>query len=191
MRNQILEIGNRIKEARKLYKVSQEVFAYSLGITQGHLSNIETGKAAPSKRLITSINTEWGIRIEWLMKGNGPIEEKIPPSDLSDIDRLRELIIRQEATKLNPDFRSIWKNLKYELAVEELHLYDKTLKEIIKRLKNSEALTTQADDPAALKYQKAKQAVHTSLNQLKQLLSPAEETKKIKPSKPIHADKGR
>ncbi|MCE3203123.1 helix-turn-helix domain-containing protein [Paenibacillus sonchi] len=41
-------IGERIKAFRKLHNLSQVEFSTALGISQGHLSEIEKGNSKPS-----------------------------------------------------------------------------------------------------------------------------------------------
>lgn len=72
------QLGERIKKIRKFANVSQEVFANSLGVSRGHISNLETGAAVPSEQLIKSICREWEIREEWLQEGKQPESEKPP-----------------------------------------------------------------------------------------------------------------
>jgi transcriptional regulator with XRE-family HTH domain len=70
----ISNIGHRIKEVRKSKGLSQYDFAEGLGIKQGHISKIETGKGPPSDQLIKLIARTYGISEEWLRDGIGQIE---------------------------------------------------------------------------------------------------------------------
>ena len=71
-----MELFERIKHLRKKEKLTQETFARILGIHRGHISKIETGKAAPSNQLLKSICYVFEINEEWLREGKGPIEKE-------------------------------------------------------------------------------------------------------------------
>jgi len=81
--------------------LNQHDFAKELGIDQGHISNIEQSKKTPSEQLILSICRTFGVRYEWLTKGEGTMKEgfkgieeyKIkedPPKLLKIVELLRE-----------------------------------------------------------------------------------------------------
>lgn len=57
----------RIKHIDK----AQNVAAEKLGITKGHLSNIENGYKRPSLELMEKLIREYNINVEWLSTGIG------------------------------------------------------------------------------------------------------------------------
>ncbi len=67
-------IGERIKKIRKLSGVTQEEFAKKLWVDRGHISKIETGKAAPSGSLIKAMCKEYNINEKWLSIGEGEMK---------------------------------------------------------------------------------------------------------------------
>lgn len=73
------ETGNRIKKARLALKLTQKEFAGSLGIVQGFLSGIETGRKRPSDTLLIALSHTFGINPEWLKDGAGE-SFRIPPA---------------------------------------------------------------------------------------------------------------
>jgi SOS-response transcriptional repressor LexA len=66
-----VEIGSRIREARSTLKMTQKDFAASLGIVQGFLSGIETGRKTPSDTLLIALTHTHGINVQWLKQGTG------------------------------------------------------------------------------------------------------------------------
>lgn len=68
-------IGKRIKEIRKSFNLTQKDFAKPLGISYGHISNIEKDKDAPSKALIKLISSEYEIDENWIINGSNDPED--------------------------------------------------------------------------------------------------------------------
>lgn len=70
------ETGARIREARLALGLTQKEFAASLGIVQGFLSGIETGRKRPSDTLLIALSHTHKINSGWLMDGSGsPFQE--------------------------------------------------------------------------------------------------------------------
>lgn len=65
------ETGERIKKARLALGLTQKEFAGSLGIVQGFLSGIETGRKRPSDTLLIALSHTFGINPQWLKDGSG------------------------------------------------------------------------------------------------------------------------
>lgn len=66
-----VETGFRIKEARLALGMTQKEFAASLGIVQGFLSGIETGRKRPSDTLLIALTHTHRIDPQWLKEGSG------------------------------------------------------------------------------------------------------------------------
>ncbi len=64
-------IGKRIKILRKTLRVTQGEFVKKLGISQSHLSGIESERDPPSKPLLIAIAHQYSARLEWLLTGEG------------------------------------------------------------------------------------------------------------------------
>ncbi|MCM0081318.1 XRE family transcriptional regulator [Geomonas sp. Red32] len=74
------ETGERIRKARQALGLTQKQFAASLGIVQGFLSGIETGRKRPSDTLLIALSHTHGINSDWLMEGLGePFKSPVPP----------------------------------------------------------------------------------------------------------------
>lgn len=76
------KIGARIKEIRKMENLTQLDFANKLGISRGHVSNLEIGKDKPSDSLIKLICLNWGINEYWLLFGEGSIKDELQVNQL-------------------------------------------------------------------------------------------------------------
>jgi len=63
--------GARIRQARLALGLTQKEFASSLGIVQGFLSGIETGRKSPSETLLIALTHTHGINPVWLTQGTG------------------------------------------------------------------------------------------------------------------------
>ncbi|HPL63458.1 MAG TPA: helix-turn-helix domain-containing protein [Syntrophales bacterium] len=97
-----MNIGERIRLLRKSIGLTQEAFAEKLGVVTSYISLLETGKNEPSEQLTLSICRTYGIRYDWLTKGEEPMKEegfksigdyKIkedPPELLEILEMLRE-----------------------------------------------------------------------------------------------------
>lgn len=68
--NRNVNIGERIKQIRKSYSMSQATFASHIGISQGTLSEIERGKFNPSVETVISISEKMGVKTDWLLRGD-------------------------------------------------------------------------------------------------------------------------
>jgi transcriptional regulator with XRE-family HTH domain len=69
--SQIQKIGDRIRHLRNVEDLTQEEFAYRLGVKRGYISTLETHRNEPSEQLILSICRTFGANYEWLKEGRG------------------------------------------------------------------------------------------------------------------------
>ena len=65
------ETGARFRQARVALGLTQKAFAASIGIVQGFLSGIETGRKRPSDTLLIALSHTHGINPGWLKHGRG------------------------------------------------------------------------------------------------------------------------
>jgi transcriptional regulator with XRE-family HTH domain len=97
------QFGERLKTARVQLRVSQSEFARKIEATPGHISKLEAGRVSFSSRLLSSIESAWGISKSWLETGEGPMFSggqvavgqgfrriDVPVFRLADIARLGE-----------------------------------------------------------------------------------------------------
>ena len=67
------EINARFKKIRNLVNKSQHEFANDLEITKQAVSNIETGKSAPSLSVLEKLLEKYNINLNYIISGIGPI----------------------------------------------------------------------------------------------------------------------
>lgn len=71
-----MNIGERIKKLRKSMNLTQDIFAENLGVVSSYISLLERGKKEPSEQLTLSICRTFGVRYDWLTKGEEPMKEE-------------------------------------------------------------------------------------------------------------------
>ena len=64
-------IGQRIKEIRDYYDLTQQQFADELGLKRNTIATYETTDKEPSNNVIIAICKIWNISEDWLRHGNG------------------------------------------------------------------------------------------------------------------------
>ena len=67
------EINARFKKIRNLANKSQQDFANDLEITKQAVSNIETGKSAPSLAVLEKLLEKYNINLNYIVAGIGSI----------------------------------------------------------------------------------------------------------------------
>lgn len=67
-------IGHRIQLVRKNTGLSQVVFAKSLDLSQGFLSNLEKGRYQPTPEILIRITIIYHIDANWLLIGTGEMK---------------------------------------------------------------------------------------------------------------------
>lgn len=97
---------NRIKEIVKKSGLTGEKFGERIGVSQGLVSQMCTGKTKPSDRTIGDICREFGVNEVWLRTGEGD-----PYMELS-----REEKIMQMAGRVTKGSDAFKKNMLYMLA---------------------------------------------------------------------------
>lgn len=103
--NNTLQLGERVRAIRKSLKMTQKIFASSLGIVQSFLCAIEKGKKTPSNTLLIAAQHKYNINPIWLESGQGePFSTSTPLSPLTYISCEIPLFKDPPASlnKLNP-----------------------------------------------------------------------------------------
>ncbi len=67
-----MDTGPRIKSIRSKHSLTQLEFAKRIGISPNYLSELETGKAKPSKPVLLALEHRYGVSYDWLTSGKGP-----------------------------------------------------------------------------------------------------------------------
>jgi transcriptional regulator with XRE-family HTH domain len=73
-----MTINERIREIRLALNKSQREFAKSVYISNGYLSEIETGHKEVKARLIHLIANAFSVNMQWLLGGEGPMFNSTP-----------------------------------------------------------------------------------------------------------------
>ena len=95
-----MSIGQRLKEARKSRKISQDILAEKIGASRGVITNIEHDKIAkPQPMVINAICNVLEINKEWLLDGLGPMN--VSADKNQDTQILSE--IYEQAQKLSEE----------------------------------------------------------------------------------------
>lgn len=66
-------MNSRIKELRKMLKLSQTEFGKIIGLKPSSLSDIENNKTNVSDRIVIGICAKFNVNEEWLRNGTGNI----------------------------------------------------------------------------------------------------------------------
>lgn len=69
-------MNERITEIRNFLNLSQKDFAEKIGLKQGSLSDLETGRANITDRIILLICSQFNVNEEWLRNGTGQMFQK-------------------------------------------------------------------------------------------------------------------
>lgn len=92
-------IGDRIKEARKAKKMTQQKFADELGLKRNTVATYEIGAGLPSDRTIVDICQKFNINESWLRTGEGDMF--VPMSRDKEIEAFMNTVMKSESD----DFR--------------------------------------------------------------------------------------
>nr|NJM04893.1 helix-turn-helix transcriptional regulator [Desulfobacula sp.] len=117
----ILQLPERIKKIRITLGFSQLVFSKALGISRGHVSNLETGTVIPSDQLIKLICMKFGIEENWLRNGSGNIKVKLK-SNITLEEDLDLLIEESDEIKYNTLFNAL--SLLYKTSENFIEFFD-------------------------------------------------------------------
>lgn len=65
------EYGQRLATWRKEQRLSQRALGSVLGVSQGYLSDIESGRSEPSRNFVQALTERFGVSADWLLFGVG------------------------------------------------------------------------------------------------------------------------
>ena len=79
-------MNERIRELRKLLKLTQQAFADQIGFSQNYIWQLEKGERTPSDRTISDICRTFGVDEIWLRDGIGePFREKSQEEHIAEV----------------------------------------------------------------------------------------------------------
>jgi phage repressor protein C with HTH and peptisase S24 domain len=110
-----MSIGSRIKEARRAAKLTQKALAQKVGMTQGTLSELETGESK-SSTLLPSLAAALGVNALWLETGKGPMTQEAAANTATDI---RDLVPGSRGVhESGPDDSTMTQIMKVKIKVQ-------------------------------------------------------------------------
>ena len=122
----MININTRIKELRKHFGETQEVFSTKIGLSRNFIAQMETGAKVPSDRTINDICREYEVNEDWLRYGVG---EMFKPKTRED--SIAELTI--ELLKDEPDsFRNRVVSALAKLSSDEWEVLEELVNDIVK-----------------------------------------------------------
>lgn len=119
-----MTINERVKLARKALNLTQIEFGDKVGISQGHLTSIESGKRTVTDKSVIAICATFGINEEWLRTGTGEMFIESDSAIVSQLAAEFELDIYEKAmissfVKMKPGQREFVKNW-VKAAIKEI-----------------------------------------------------------------------
>ena len=66
-----MNMGERVKEVRKLLNLTQEEFGNKLGVTKATISRLESGVINLTEQTLKLICREYNVNSDWLINGTG------------------------------------------------------------------------------------------------------------------------
>ncbi|MDR2210072.1 MAG: helix-turn-helix domain-containing protein [Spirochaetaceae bacterium] len=72
----LTQTNSRIKELRRVLKITQANFAQTISLSSGYLAGIETNKRRVNDRLIKLICSSFAVSENWLRTGEGEMFAK-------------------------------------------------------------------------------------------------------------------
>lgn len=106
-----MTINGRLREIRKFYKLTSEIFGSRLGVGKAAISKIENGKCGLTEQMKRTVCREFNVNYDWLESGEGEMLSNLPRSILEDVctayncdDTDRKLI--EAYLECDPDIRA-------------------------------------------------------------------------------------
>lgn len=94
-------IGQRIRMLRKHYGLNQTAFGKAVGVSYGHISNIEAGKDKASDNLIRLIAIEYCANEDWIRSGVGDMLDQSFTQDHLSMNESIALTLEELSQILN------------------------------------------------------------------------------------------
>ena len=77
-------IGKRIRHIRQEKDLMQKEVATALGVSHSTLSRIENGELLPTTTQLMKLQEKYGVSVDWILFGKGPILPLTAPAQLTD-----------------------------------------------------------------------------------------------------------
>ena len=88
LKRRYMTVNERIREIRNTLNKSQREFAKEVYVSNGYLSEIETGNKEVNDRLVHLISSTFSVNKHWLLTGNGRMFNSTPEEKLERMTSL-------------------------------------------------------------------------------------------------------
>lgn len=97
-------LGERAREVRKFYKMTQNEFAEKLGVSREYICRLEKDKESPSNSTLQCFDIFFNVNIDWLITGNGKMFGNLDLENAAPRirERTTESVIRAIKTGKDP-----------------------------------------------------------------------------------------
>lgn len=88
-----MTLGDRLKQLRKMQKMSQVEFGSRIGVSGATISTSESGKTNPDEQTIRAICSEFNVSRTWLETGEGQpyVQTELVPELMHALQKYPEL----------------------------------------------------------------------------------------------------
>lgn len=101
-----MTLQERIKKVRRDAKLTQAKFGKIIGLSEGSMTNIETGRDKPGEARLYLIAEKFNVNPEWLINGIGE-PYKQSEADAATKERIEREHIRRLFSELSPKTQEI------------------------------------------------------------------------------------
>lgn len=162
-------MNERVKELRKILKISQDSFSSKINISRSHYALIESGTKKLTDRVISDICREFNVNEDWLRYDNG--EMFIEPENFS----LDEYIKSKGATQLELDLIKSYFEIPEDLRNSIMNSFKNS---VLKQMRNTEeAATTESSELNDIDYEVESYRKELEAEQKGRILSASEKPK--------------
>lgn len=84
-----MQLGDRVKELRKALGLTQIEFGKRISASGATVSTTESGKTTPDNQTLNLICREYGVNLDYLLHGTGPM---FAPKEATALDRIDQLL---------------------------------------------------------------------------------------------------
>lgn len=92
-------IGQRIKDIRKKYNLTQSELADSIGVSKSKISKLESGKENISLDVMHSLCSQFSINFTWLESGTGEMLLREPETKRKPMPNIENIILESMQLK--------------------------------------------------------------------------------------------
>ncbi|MCP4151285.1 MAG: helix-turn-helix transcriptional regulator, partial [bacterium] len=96
-------IGERLRQVRVNHKLNRQQMATRLGVRWNSYYKYETGVNFPGLSVLYTLNKEFGITMDWILLGKGPMSQRAMDSEKELESRNRDIAVKEKRDTLNKD----------------------------------------------------------------------------------------